>query len=395
MSKQVLQWKSMIRFSVLVAVSVGLIGCAAYESAMENEKASYKRAEKRSTSLEVPPDLTVQNSDDYFDLSSESEAATSSSAPVTASGYFTGQSEGKVSPSDIQSAQPVLTKSAEVQIRNAGPVRSLVIQKPAAVVFVELRKYWQELGFDLVIDNPRIGLLETNWLENRAAIPLDGLRKYIGRVFDGVYSSNMRDKYRIRIEPIDSNSTEVFITHRGMEEVYADNSQSHLVWRSRPSDPELEAEMTNRFVAHLVGDDAAQQVAGQAESKSQVAEIDSSGDVSRILMPQSFPEAWRVVGFALDRAGFIVEDRDRTNGLYYVRYSPDSSMTEKKSSGFIGKIFDFRSDKKLQPDQKLQVSVIELSSNQSEVQFLDERGEALSQEFSKNASNLLIAKFPR
>ena len=39
-----------------------------------------------------------------------------------------------------------------------------------------------------------------------------------------------------------------------------------------------------------------------------------------LVVNDSFDRAWRRVGLALDRVGFTVEDRDRSKGLFYVRY---------------------------------------------------------------------------
>ena len=50
----------------------------------------------------------------------------------------------------------------------------------------------------------------------------------------------------------------------------------------------------------------------------------------------SFARAWRRVGLALDRTGFTAEDRDRAQGIYFVRYVEPST---EKEPGFIGKLF--------------------------------------------------------
>jgi hypothetical protein len=54
---------------------------------------------------------------------------------------------------------------------------------------------------------------------------------------------------------------------------------------------------------------------------------------------EGFDRAWRRVGLALDRAGFTVEDRDRTQGIYFVRYINDATETK----GFFSKLFSWGS----------------------------------------------------
>ena len=49
------------------------------------------------------------------------------------------------------------------------------------------------------------------------------------------------------------------------------------------------------------------------------------------------PPAWRRLGLSLDRTGFTVEDRDRTQGTYFVRYVEPTG--DKKEPGFFSKLF--------------------------------------------------------
>jgi outer membrane protein assembly factor BamC len=51
---------------------------------------------------------------------------------------------------------------------------------------------------------------------------------------------------------------------------------------------------------------------------------------------EDYDKSWRNVGIVLDRVGFAVEDRDRLQGLYYVRYS-DPLKSQNKGS-FLSKL---------------------------------------------------------
>jgi len=233
--------------------------------------------------------------------------------------------------------------------------------------------------------------METNWAENRANIPLDGIRKVIGTVFDGLYSSNTRDRYRTRVEPI-QGGVEIFVTHRGMEENYTDQAQSNLVWMNRPSDPELEAEMLNRLMAKLTGDEKAAAAAGRPAGQELIS-VQKKPEGTAIVLAEDFPLAWRRVGFGLDRAGFIVEDRDRSNGVYYVKYIPDSASAEGEKKGFFGKIFGGASnDKSLKADQRFQVVVAPEGDKSTSVKFTSERGAAVDAAISEEAATKLAGK---
>jgi outer membrane protein assembly factor BamC len=62
---------------------------------------------------------------------------------------------------------------------------------------------------------------------------------------------------------------------------------------------------------------------------------------------EPFDRAWRRVGLALDRVGFTVEDRDRQNGLYFVRYADADAERQKK--GFFSRILGLADEVK--PEQ--------------------------------------------
>lgn len=370
---------------ITTAVSTA-VGCASYQEMVEGQKVAYRKAEKRETGLEVPPDLTSQSADEQFIIPGEGSAGA-----VSASSYFGGGSTKPVA-SRAQQSEPVLVSSQDIKIKQSGKLRSLEVKAAPEQLWPKLRDFWKSNGFELAVDDPKIGLMETNWAENRAAIPVDGIRKIIGSVFDGLYSSNQRDRYRTRMEPIDGG-VEIFITHRGMEENYTDRSQTNLQWMNRPSDPELEAEMLNRLLVKLTGDEKATQIqAGKGIAPQEAVSLRKEASGTSLVLAEEFPSAWRRVGFGLDRAGFIVEDRDRSNGTYYVKYTPDSASADgKKSGGFFGSLFGGSGDSKLKTDQRFQVVVAQTNQTTS-VKFVSERGTAIDPKLSDEAATRLAAK---
>lgn len=372
---------------LLIAAAVSTAaGCASYKEAVEGQKTAYRTAEKREQGLEVPPDLTAQSADEQFLIPGES-----SSGSVSATEFYSGGSARPKASRQQAQVEPVLVSSSDVKIKRVGNLRSLEVKMPPEQLWPKLREFWKETGFELSVDDPKIGLMETNWAENRANIPLDGVRKIIGTVFDGIYSSNTRDRYRTRVEPIEGG-VEVFVTHRGMEENYTDQAQSSLVWMNRPNDPELEAEMLNRIMAKLTGDKAAAAASGRPAGQELIS-VQKKPDGTSIVLAEDFPLAWRRVGFGLDRAGFIVEDRDRSNGVYYVKYIPDSASAEGEKKGFLGKIFGGSSkDTSLKADQRFQVVVAPQNDKSTSVKFTSERGAAVSAAISDEAANKLAGK---
>ena len=161
---------------------------------------------------------------------------------------------------------------------------------------------------------------------------------------------------------------------------------------NRPSDPELEAEMLNRLMAKLTGDEKAAAAAGRPVGQELIS-VQKKPEGTAIVLAEDFPLAWRRVGFGLDRAGFIVEDRDRSNGVYYVKYIPDSASAEGEKKGFFGKIFGGASnDKSLKADQRFQVVVAPEGDKSTSVKFTSERGAAVDAAISEEAATKLAGK---
>ena len=199
-----------------------------------------------------------------------------------------------------------------------------------------MKDFWQESGFLLAIDQTNLGIMETDWAENRAKLPQDFIRNSVGKLFDALYSTGERDKFRTRLERTASGSTEIYISHRGMVEVYDSSQKDRTVWQPRPADAELETEFLRRLMVRL-GVTQEQAKALAATGIKTTSKVSSVNGLPVVLVDEGFERAWRRVGLSLDRTGFTVEDRDRAQGTYFVRYvEPNSNKSE---PGFLSKIF--------------------------------------------------------
>jgi len=227
---------------------------------------------------------------------------------------------------------------ADIQIERLGNQRWLRVQRPSEQIWDKVKSFWTENGFVLIQDNPQLGLMETEWAENRAKIPQDFIRRTIGKLFDGLYSSGERDKFRIRLDRIDDQTTEIFVTHKGMQEVYTNNDKTQTRWQPRGSDSALEIEMLRRLMLQLGTNEkvADQAVAALASAPANNA-IGWSQGQTVLQFPDRFDVAWRRTSLALDRAGFTVEDRDRKAGLFYIRYV--DRPADGQEPGFFAKLF--------------------------------------------------------
>jgi outer membrane protein assembly factor BamC len=323
-----------IRVSVSLLAVALLAACSTVENFLGGDKIDYRSGAAKTQPLEVPPDLTQLSRDARFQPQAGSISASAYGQAATAQA----------------TATPVVAPSSvgEFRIERDGQQRWLYTSLAPEALWPQLVAFWQERGFEFVVNSPETGVLETQWAENRAKIPEGGFRSLIGRVFDALYSTGERDKFRIRVERSPRGGSEVYITHRGMEEVYTNALQDQTKWQPREPDPQLEAEFLSRLMVKLgAPKDEAKTAVANAQPAAPAGTVAAAAPRARIVdgtdgpvlqIDEGFDRAWRRVGAALDRTGFTVEDRDRSGGLYYVRYI-DPANAGKEEPGFWGRLF--------------------------------------------------------
>ena len=359
-----------------------LVGCSITETISESTRIDYKSAGK-VPSLETPPDLATIRPDERFNVPERQQR------DRTYSTYQTTRATERPA-----AEQTVLPSPAGMRIERAGTERWLVVSQPAERLWPLVREFWQENGFILSIESPATGVMETDWAENRAKIPQDPIRNLLGRAIDQVYSSGERDKFRTRLETV-QGGTEIYISHRGMAEVYTggstDATRDSTKWAPRPVDPGLEAEFLRRLMIKLGSDQerARTAVASASTPPQDRMRLTVSGDVQVLEIPEAFDRAWRRVGLALDRGGFTVEDRDRSQGVYFVRYiDPDTESSSKP--GFMARLFSRSDTSKNTNAQQFRVRV-EGSGETTQVTVLNREGQPLATEIDRRTGTRILS----
>lgn len=342
----------------------GLAGCGSFDSVLEPGKVDYKSAGK-APSLEVPPDLTQLQRENRYAIPEANRGT------ATASTY--SQQQQATRPAAATAAATVAPNNAQdMHIERAGNQRWLVVKQPPEAVWPQIKDFWQDSGFLVNVEKPEAGVMETDWAENRAKIPQGILRETLGKALDSLYSTGERDKFRTRLERTADGGTEIYISHRGMQEVLVGQQKDSTMWTPRPSDPELEAEFLSRLMARLGTDTTrAKMSVEKAPEQPLRAKLVKEGNGGYVQVDEGFDRAWRRVGLALDRVGFTVEDRDRTQGLYFVRYV-DPAQDAKSDKGFFAKLFSSSPDDKSKA-QRYRVSV-KGSGTVSQVAVLNNEG---------------------
>ncbi len=358
--------------SALVVLAL-LAGCSALSDLEENNRIDYKSASGKGRALDVPPDLTQ--------LSRETRYVVPGSA-VTASGFQLA--------APVSATTTATQAVGDVKIERSGNQRWLVVNRPADKVWGPVHDFWRENGFVLTQDQEAIGIMETDWAENRAKLPQDFIRNTLGKLLDSVYSTGERDRFRTRLERTSDGRTEIYVSHRGMVETVtgtrggstSPGSGDGTVWQPRAADPELEAELLRRIMVKLGSTDAQSKAllaSGAAvKPSSRVATVNNQPVVQ---IDDDFERAWRRVGLSLDRTGFTVEDRDRAKGTFFVRYVEPNA--DKSEPGLFGKLFS-RSPAAIAP-LKYRINV-QGQGNVTTVSVLDAQG---APEASANAQRIV------
>lgn len=338
--------------AVLFFSLLALAGCSAL--GIEKKRVDYKSAATKVSTLEVPPDLTVPVvKKQHVIPGSEGE---------TVANFSDFVKEGQAV--SVGAGLTVLPEVKNAHIERSGTQRWLTVVGKVENVWPLVKEFWEEQGFIIKSDNPAAGIIETDWAERQAKVQKSVLSKLISKVFEQINSSGEQDMYRTRLERSkDGNNTEIYISHRGMEEVQELDKNGYK-WRPRPNDPELEASMLQLLMIKL-GGSAETQNQAQARQKNKQQEVagKSSQDVpdmpklqeidgnNVIILNETFDKSWRKVGLALDQAGIEVQDKDRASGVYFV--SVDKEMAGGEKGWFDSLVFWRNNDSGRKSGRKL------------------------------------------
>ena len=365
--------------SVVVATSTLMAGCSSTSNSILGDKVDYRTAGAKVVNLDVPPDLSkLPGQSRYGQVSPAIVSANSLNTPTATS----TQASTSVAPGQFGS----------VKLERQGQTRWLSLNVPPEQVWDQVRTFWKDAGFELVVDQPETGLLETNWAENRAKLPQDIVRRTFGSIMDGLYDTGERDQFKTRIERT-AKGCEIYVTHRGVSEEYANTQKDQTRWQAR-MDAELEAEMLSRLMVRLGASKDAAQAAKtdvtQAQPKGTGANTLArlSDNQSGLSVDDDFETVWRRIGLGLDRAGYTIEARDRVNGQYDVRLPGDNG--DKPKQGFWAGLFGGKDGGQAVVKHKV---LVQAAGNKTNIQITDQNGgvqtTAIAQRIAKDLLNEL------
>jgi outer membrane protein assembly factor BamC len=387
------------RLAALLMAAGFVAGCGTSSPTAINYKSDSR---SKQASLAVPPNL-LDEASDQRSLPPQGGQATLSDL----------QQVQKVAPS----APTVVPPVSGMHIQRDGTERWLVIDnKTPDQVWPQIRRFWQEQGFLLVVDARDKGVMETDWNETHPQISDGLIRNTLSKATGNSYVTAERNKYRTRLEVAPSGGTYVFVSQKGMREALTGVNNDSSQWQARPNDPALENEYLKRLMAALALTDSRQASGGSADAvaldkaapggasgakpaaaTTAAQNVALSGQTAiqndtvpeaastEITLPEAYDRAWLRVGIALDRSNFTVDDRDRAKGIYFVRYVDPKDMTSAEQ-GFWSQVFHGKKEKVA---KQYAINVRAITEAQTRVSIVDDKGQVDSSPQARQIMALL------
>ena len=317
-----------------------LLSACGFSIPFIDSSSDYKKGGVNSRPLEVPPDLTSVNSSDAYSVPGSTSYST----------YAKGQKENEAG------VEQVLRTPDGVKMVKAGGQRWLVVDAPAEKVWPVVREFWLDQGFAVRVENAETGVMETEWIRSDNIEVGEDTRGY-GDRFDKWMDklSGLADqrKFRTRLERGEQEATtEVYMTHRtvagtpddGKNRIQTQLGEIDTGYRADKTDKtikideyekDLDAELLRRLMVKLgVAEARAKEIAKNPDIQKRADVVKQPDQSVTLKLQDSYDRGWRRVGLALDRVGFVVEDKNRSEGLFYVRYADvDIDDSPKKKKG--------------------------------------------------------------
>lgn len=360
-----------------IALAIGLsvlAGCSTVQELIGSEESVDYKSTVRGDPLSIPPDLTQAHADAQY---------RAPEGVTTFSHYAASQQER----SAASRQRAVLPEQEGMRVMRDGDMRWLVVDRPPEELYPRIIEFWGQQGFTIDSEDPRTGIIQTHWAENRAKIPEGWIRRALGTIIDQVFDSGERERFRTRLERV-GDTTEIYISHQHMEETPTPDGTT-FKWVYGQEDPGLNAAMLARLMVFLGSDQqtASERVkAAEEQQRSPEVQIQEHQGEAYMTLAEPFDRAWRRIGLAIDSAGFSVEDRDRSTGEFFIRYLDADTGVKIEQQNILGRLFGGRDTS---VPEELRIRVRE-QGGQSMVQVLDAQGQVLQTDTARRIIQVLM-----
>ena len=326
-------------------------------------------SDKSVTSLEIPPDLTSPSYDNSFRLSEIAGKVDENIVNLT-------NNEIK----DNETTK-IASKPVDIDVLKSGPRRWLRVNKEPEVVWNLSKQFLKNNGFSLKKINKNIGVMETDYLENKPRIPdrnLGFMRSFLATQVDGIsYTLPTVDSYKIRIEPVDDNRTDVFLSLTSMAEVVDNNgNQESTIWQFKEKDYLLENQMLLSLMQYLGGESAKsrEKILNAKENGKIFANVENGiNGYAKLVFKLNLNDAWDNMSWALSEANISLEDKDIKERSFYILAARESDI------GIFSNLFG---DEPIRKSYQIRLKQIQNEITEAYFYDISELNEKETKEFS-------------
>lgn len=303
--------KQIVISTFLVTFFSGCSSLPALDEIVKDNSKKYQKAETMPP-LDIPPDLSTSRINDEFaekdDGASYSDYAESANNPLAA--------KYNVAPS----TKPALT--------GEGGSRHLIVYGQSAVIWQRMLDFWAENGMNVKRQDQTLGLMDT--LEDA-----DGYA------------------YRMRVESGDlPNTLEMYI---GAANFDSNEQKNETKLRQLAEYMGTKHRADRQQVAAVQQQQASQP---QAFTSINAVIIDEASDHQALMVDRDFDSTWRSVGRIVDSKYFIVQDRERERGVYFVQYLDPFLIAKQPDETLLSKLAFWQDEMDIAPDMFFYIKLV-------------------------------------
>ncbi|MFW5450143.1 MAG: outer membrane protein assembly factor BamC [Methylophagaceae bacterium] len=328
-----------ISLSILVATLVAACGALpALDEVVPDNTKEYRRAETMPP-LDVPPDLSTERIKDDI-AGTKNDAATYSEFEEAANNPLTSKYN--------------ITPETKPSLSGEGDARHLIVPNDRETAWQKLLDFWAQNSVVIKRQDQRIGLMDTE----------AGSDDY---------------GYRVRMERGETSKiSKLYVSGTGFE--------------ANPQKNEAMLRQVAEFFGSFHQEEKAKVAAVKASEPQQATVktllIDETGGQQSLFVEQDFTDVWGRVGRILDSKGFTVEERDRSRGIYFVRYIDPFTAAEQEEEGILSKLAFWRDDAEKSPEEYYYIKLISDAEN-TKIIILDTEETRTSSDTAKRLLGLM------
>jgi len=355
----------MYKYLSLFLIFQLVVGCTSLEEIPIIDKVTQPDyvSSKKSKKLEVPPDLDDLNTADSYLVNGD---------PTSLRQYLN---------KDQKNLEKLVNQNKKIKVIKSGNMRWLIVPANQKEVWPFVEKFWEEMGFR-TSSSKKTGIIETEWVsESDVRKEQDALGKFDAWL-DALANTSSKRKFRTRIEDgAEEGTTEIYLSQRsllkGLDEHYKrkakhyDNTvnpdtvyqiqeyksedkagSEEIKSNYNDDDLEIQYELLRRLMVRLgTSDLSAKNSLENAEEIKKASMIQEDG-YKTILLSDNYGRAWRRLSLAIDMVGFLVEDKNRSSGIFYIKYSnlEIDDQKPKVKKGLLTKLAFWTDDEEIDED---------------------------------------------